>query len=113
MLITTTRFKCDGGQPRPRCTLCSKAYGQRDTRSTHTVVQPGEEMPPHTGDQMMIAQTVLSRPGAGALVTRTLWNGAWFGGYAPFCTLVCALAFARTAHRDGARYTRKTEPPTP
>ena len=109
MARTTSRFKCDGGQPRPRCTLCSKAYGQRDTRFTHTSVQPSGEIPPYTGDQMMIAQTVLRHRVAGALVTRTLWNGAWFGGYAPFCTLACALAFARAAHRDGARYTLPTE----
>jgi hypothetical protein len=31
--------------------------------------------------------------------TREVWDGeSWFGGYKPFCTLRCALAYAREAY---------------
>jgi hypothetical protein len=35
---------------------------------------------------------------------RWVWDGqSWSGGYAPFCTLRCALDFARKAYRAGWR----------
>lgn len=33
------------------------------------------------------------------VATRTIWDGkSWSGGYDPFCTLRCALAYARRAY---------------
>lgn len=35
------------------------------------------------------------------VATRTIWDGvSWTGGYPPFCTLRCALAYAREAHQN-------------
>jgi hypothetical protein len=119
MPITTTRFKCGGGEPRPRCALCGKAYGQRHTGIARTWLRPDEEMPRYTGNQMLVEETVQTGWGrtdpdtgkhvAGTMVRRVVWDGTWRGGYEPFCALVCALSFARAAHRDGARYTLKAE----
>jgi hypothetical protein len=37
-------------------------------------------------------------------VYREVWDGeSWWGGYEPFCTLRCALDYARKAHRRAAR----------
>jgi hypothetical protein len=35
------------------------------------------------------------------VATRWIWDGqSWSGGYPPFCTLRCALAYARKAYKD-------------
>lgn len=111
---TTKRFKCDGGLERPVCTVCSKGYGQRLTDTTITFVPDGQPIEPYRGNQMLVEETTWpgmhrAPHGRGTRVERKTWNGRWFGGYAPFCTLQCALAFARAAHDDGARYKIKAE----
>jgi len=38
------------------------------------------------------------------VTTRWIWDGeSWWGGYKPFCTLRCALEFARKAFAAGYR----------
>ena len=110
----TQRFKCDGGDKRPGCTLCDKPSGQRATQATVAFVPDGQPIEPYRGNQMLVEETIWpgmhrAPQGRGTRVERKTWDGRWLGGYAPFCTLQCALAFARAAHRDGARYTLKAE----
>jgi hypothetical protein len=40
--------------------------------------------------------------------TRWVWDGqSWHGGYTPFCTLRCALAYARQAYRASRTTSKK------
>lgn len=102
---------------RPTCVHCGKPYGQRDT-TTETVRWPlNGEKPPYRGNGM-VAREVFHQKARGALVSqgndpkiqynlpeqpnimhRHIWDGeSWFGGYDPFCTLRCALDYARQAY---------------
>lgn len=113
---TTKRFNV-GGASRPVCALCDKAYGQRATRRSVILLEAADaEPPPHQGNEMLVCEEVtrhstsqLIRQSDGAKcrtsIVRETWDGeTWFGGYQPFCTLRCAVTFARAAYRDGARY---------
>jgi hypothetical protein len=125
--MTIRRFRPKGGEPRPRCTLCGKVYAGRRTTITTTYLPNGTTPEPYRGNAMLICESVehdMKRrrddapqgnhwePGYWAdahyetvtRVTRETWDGSWWGGYEPFCTYGCALAFARAAYRDGARY---------
>jgi hypothetical protein len=45
------------------------------------------------------------------MITWTFWDGvSWLVRYEPFCTLRCALDFARAAHRAGYRITQTEQP---
>jgi len=40
--------------------------------------------------------------------TREIWNGKWSGGYEPFCTLRCVLAYARRAYHNANQAERRS-----
>lgn len=87
---------------RPKCVHCGSRYGSRDTRivthrwpfdtaeppfecpAGHTIVESGEI---HGG--VVLAYHYRHYK---------VWNGELYGGYPPFCTLRCALDFARKAY---------------
>jgi hypothetical protein len=118
-----TRFRPKGGEPRPICTCCGKPYGSRRTASSRIELAMTDPVPPYQGNEFLISEAVnehsRAKPGVVPyspewyraesyepymVVTRETWDGRWWGGYAPFCTLHCALAFARGAYNDGHRY---------
>jgi hypothetical protein len=108
---------------RPICVHCHRPYGRRDERS-ETVRWPiGEEMPPYLGNEKVTKQTeprqaqayrypeqgqsdMRAIPDGEAYMhaTRWLWDGeTYYGGYKPFCTLRCALDYARLAYAERRR----------
>lgn len=63
---------------------------------------PVNPPPPYVGNFKVIkeGQPHVSQSRRQMTMTRTLWDGeTWSGGYAPFCTLRCALHYARWAWR--------------
>ena len=131
--MSVRRFRPKGGDPRPVCTVCAKPYGQRRTVHTTLRLPPGEEVAEYRGNAFLLCEAVEIgakrrkedapkglphwTPGywdeqhweVVTEVRRETWDGSWYGGYEPFCTLNCALSFARAAHRDGARYVLKAK----
>jgi hypothetical protein len=126
------RFRPKGGAPRPTCTLCGKPYAQRNTSWATLRLPVGAEVPPYRGNEMLVCEAVEpsvkrrkpDAPKGNGIepgywddkhwevvqeVRRETWDGRWWGGYEPFCTLQCGLDFARAAFRDGARYVRTKE----
>jgi hypothetical protein len=78
----------------------------------------GEVMPPYRGNGIVVSTsmhhtaphdcsgTVYGVPFTNNdnVALRDIWNGeTWWGGHKPFCTLRCALDFARKAFRAGYR----------
>ena len=76
---------------------------------------PGEPKPAYTGNGIVTRER--ERPTksnwsyeAGhthiteMMIDREIWDGqSWFGGYQPFCTLRCALDYARKAYKKESR----------
>lgn len=116
--------------PRPMCALCGSPYGKRSTSQEVQHLPLTVTVPEYRGKLELIAESVktekhlkpefrdsvndqatLRNPDAWEQVTvvrREFWDGAsWAGGYHPFCSLRCALAFAQAAFRDGCRYVLK------
>ena len=105
---------------RPVCAHCGAAYGQRDTHTYTLRWKEGEPEPRYPGNLQVVKRgpvrkymPAMSFPVRGATVEFAaqpnardieVWDGStWFGGYDPFCTLRCALSFARKAYARGAR----------
>ena len=92
--------------PRPRCGHCGKPYGQRWTKTVTLAWLPHQEEPRLEGT--VVKRGLARRIGAGAeppIMKRDVdvWDGKlWFGGYDPFCTLRCALDYARKAWKEAA-----------
>lgn len=108
---------------RPTCVHCGKSYGRRqvqhvnvrwDTPTTNTVMKtskgmetvhtlPGgkyEPPPRYDGNGIVLKETnaYLSAGDNRMIMTRYVWDGVSFATpYDPFCTLGCALAYARWA----------------
>lgn len=117
---------------RPICGHCGKPYGQRWTKTVtvrwtvptkdsgvtykdlggeivmHRIVADdgATPPPPYQGNGIVVKETTphLSSDGQMAM-SRYIWDGeSYYGGYKPFCTLRCALDYARKAFaRDHAR----------
>ena len=101
--------------PRPICVHCGKRYGQRATHCEVVRWMPSEPKPEYAGNGIVIQdryhgiapnRTVL----LGVEVTgmhsayRWIWDGeTWWAKYTPFCSLRCALDFARKAYAKGVR----------
>lgn len=100
---------------RPFCETCGKAYGQRWCSHEYVVFPHGGKVPPYTGDQIVNRETmIIAAPHTGSgiyegvkygpndnVLRRELWDGTtWQGGYEPFCTLRCALVYARKAYSN-------------
>lgn len=104
-------------KPRPICVHCGKPYGSRDT-TMETVRWPSGDMPAYRGNGIVTKTTMhrsarpamqLNDPTRGAFTIeamdnvayRTIWDGATYRKpYEPFCTLRCALAYARKAYKN-------------
>ena len=79
---------------RPLCVHCGAKYGQRVTHTTTMV-----EGVPYKGYLEIIRTSpVRTRANGERLYDVDVWDGkSWMGGYEPFCTLRCALQYARKA----------------
>lgn len=101
---------------RPICVHCGDPYGRRSTHTETIKHRDGEPEPRYTGNGNVIkarswktGQSRGSRGGAEfgpgeVVVVRDIWDGeSWVGGYDPFCTLRCALSYARKAYRRHGR----------
>jgi hypothetical protein len=107
---------------RPVCVHCRKPYGSKgvkfetvrwDTPIKETVIRgptgpsvhpflDGDPLPPPpyegTGIVIQERQAYLASDGRMSMIRR-VWDGVtWYGGYKPFCTLRCALDYARKAY---------------
>ena len=108
---------------RPYCAHCGIRYGKRDTKQltvkwdtpcidktiggkTYKVLNgPIVAAPPYEGGDMLIKESkpYLSVDGQ-VVMRRTIWDGlSYMLPYEPFCTLRCALAYAREAYRQGRK----------
>jgi hypothetical protein len=105
---------------RPICVHCGAKYGTRVTTEECFKRKPDEPMPRYTGNGIVVSQT--ERPSIADWdysaypeskpfnireyeVTRRIWNGVsyWRRRYEPFCTLRCALDYARKAYAKHGR----------
>ncbi len=93
----TDRFKT-----RPVCVCCGKAYGERDTRYVELRWADGEPVPApelKEGERVVKAWALRHLGDSKRIQRYDIWDGeSWWTRYAPFCTLRCALAYARAAH---------------
>ena len=111
---------------RPVCVHCGKSYGQRkieienvrwDAPSVREALPrswKGEEMiwrlkpdakapppPPYCGNRKVVKETdpYLSGADGRMVMQRYTWDGeSYWAKYRPFCTLRCALSYARKAY---------------
>jgi len=117
---------------RPICGHCGKPYGDRATESVtvrwespskkrehatrdmggrslaYFFVPDGEPLspPPYRGNGIVTHQSApYMNPTTGLMVMeRRVWDGeSYRGGYEPFCTLRCALSYARKAFKREKR----------
>jgi hypothetical protein len=91
---------CNMTRPRPKCAHCGQQYGER-ARTTETVKFTSNKPPPYTGDQIVVKKSVPYRTGDGDMVMYLrLWDGKTYHlPHDPFCTMRCALDYARLAFR--------------
>jgi hypothetical protein len=107
---------------RPTCVHCGKAYGQRWTKPTVLAWKDGESRPPYRGNGIVVKEAdwaalsdiekTLGRPkqDGDRYVRLDVWDGeTWFGGQSPFCTLRCALNYARHAYAQQQAYREQAE----
>lgn len=85
---------------RPLCSHCGKPYGRRDTHHV-TLRWAGEPKATYGGYLEVVKQSAVRTTLDNRLACDVeVWNGRdWRGGYSPFCTLRCALDYARKAFR--------------
>jgi len=103
------------------CVKCGKPYGHRavtvvkvtwdtplfevrDHRGNvyQAAAEPPAKPPPYRGNGRVVRErfSYLSADTNKMVMEREVWDGeSWIGGYEPFCTLRCALAYAREAHK--------------
>lgn len=86
--------------PRPVCVHCGKKYGQRRCKEIIDIVKE-REAAPHLETNLILVSSQSWPYGTDTKrIVRTFWDGqSWYGGYKPFCTLNCALDYARRAYR--------------
>lgn len=105
---------------RPVCVHCGKPYGKRNTTvekvtwetplveittSRGDIIKQAKEPtappPPYRGNGIVIKDRFkyLSADTHKMVMEREVWDGeSWYGGYDPFCTMRCALDYARKAY---------------
>ena len=99
-------------QPRPKCAQCGKSYGVRAVRDEKLIYKTGEPKPRYQGNGIVIKErewttgkTTGSIEGTKyeeneTVLHRSIWDGrTYWLTYEPFCTLRCALSYARNAYR--------------
>ena len=80
-----------------RCAACGRRYGERRKHILKIEWPDGEPEPPYQGREIIVSRSEY----LGAPTNRVflvLWDGTWRSSYSPFCSLKCALAYARAAH---------------
>jgi hypothetical protein len=93
--------------PRPICVHCGMRYGSRMTTSEEVRWPAGKPRPAYRGNGIVVRngehyRTVAESGEPLFTATRWIWDGvSWSTPYEPFCTLRCALDFARAAYRKG------------
>jgi hypothetical protein len=98
--------------PRPRCAFCAKPYGRRETHTITLKWEAGEPEPAYEGYLIVVkrsavrkAQPAMALSGKSYPSTPNkrdieVWDGkTWFTSHEPFCTMTCALRYARVAYR--------------
>jgi hypothetical protein len=87
-------------RPRPKCGHCGQRFGVRSLK-TWTVRYTGDNPPAYTGDQILITETTpYPTSESEHVMYRRTWDGkTWYAPHEPFCTLRCALTYARMAFR--------------
>lgn len=110
-------------KPRPQCANCAKPYGERVTTQDVFVWKKGEPIPPYRGNKIVSKETIIRKAGHNTrgswmgvpygpddnVAQRYLWDGeSYYTKYKPFCTLRCALDYARRAHAEHVRNTEET-----
>jgi endogenous inhibitor of DNA gyrase (YacG/DUF329 family) len=99
---------------RPICAMCGKPYGTRKTTEESFVWKKGEPIPSYRGNKIVSKETIIRKAGHNStgkwkgvpfgpddnVAQRYLWDGeSYYTKYKPFCTLRCALDYARRAHQ--------------
>ena len=99
---------------RPVCVHCGNAYGQRAYTDAVVTWRRGEPQPGYRGNGIVIGypgyrgpssvlEQALGRPKDenDEYTFFKIWDGqTWWGGYPPFCTLRCALDYARQMFKE-------------
>lgn len=94
---------------RPICVCCGKAYGARWTEEVTEFYQKGATEPVYRGNLKVMRTRDDPWGSAQRRVLWTVWDGETFvTPYNPFCTLRCALSFARAAYETGTRLIANT-----
>jgi hypothetical protein len=84
---------------RPLCVHCGEGYGRRVINHEQTVLPKGSVIPPYAGNQIVITKRVNPYGSNQIAIKYGVWDGeSWLSSYAPFCTLRCALDYARKAY---------------
>jgi hypothetical protein len=85
---------------RPVCVHCGAKYGQRHTHDVTLKWAEGEPEAVYDGYLQIVRSEAVRKRADGASVRHIdVWDGkSWMGGYEPFCTLRCALSYARKAY---------------
>jgi hypothetical protein len=88
---------------RPKCVHCGAKYGRRDDEELRVEWPAGQSMPPYRGNKKLarsIVATNVPHSKTGNLFGwHHVWDGeTWVKPYEPFCTLRCALDYARRAY---------------
>jgi hypothetical protein len=97
--------------PRPKCACCGKPYGSRMTTSAEVRWPQGQPMPAYRGNGIVIkTRGPFNTTEAMQWGTRDVWDGlTWFKPYEPFCTLRCALGYARASYEARKQAKRERE----
>jgi len=107
---------------RPVCVHCQQPYGQRNINVEIVRWAKGDQEPPYIGNGKVVKKSVFHGANDSHTVIngidvtgyhfryRHIWDGeSWIGGYNPFCTLRCALDYARKAHQVLKLHQRRQE----
>lgn len=95
-------------KPNP-CVHCGRSYTKRDCTSQFLTWPAGTPMPKYTGNLRVWKEVIFSKDDGTHTMhgARHLWDGeTWTGGYPPFCTLRCALDYARISYRRAMKKQR-------
>lgn len=101
----SVKARTKGDKPRALCACCQQPYGSRLTETTQQVRTAAQGAPePYRGNSVLVEEALYSygeqNGQPAAMLSRVLWNGQSYSmPYAPFCTLRCALAYARAAYK--------------
>ena len=100
-------------KPRPVCVHCGNVYGERQVTREAFIWHKDAPRPQYRGNKLVVRETMMHTAPHNVtggwrgtkygpddnIADRTLWDGeTWIARYKPFCTLRCALDYARKAY---------------